>query len=737
MNRDHFYIPASKVSSIPVGKGLGGITYNRESYSEHGKYLIRQVTAIKTALRTFKDFEYSENVYAKIQSPQIVKLHSVKNELQRMGITVTGVDPSNSSSGYGFFKKSNLDELESIISNYASLPKNPLKSYVKYLDSITPVDASDKLKVNLDSIDSENASFVLNLHSEVSEEKADLLIGMIKEEFSVTSNVDKFFLDNNLKTVSIELNKSDVLEVCNRYSLIQSISVNSRSIITQSLQAEPLESDRIVISDPDNPTVIVIDSGITNGGLMSGLVKYAVQSLPYGVVAPQYNHGTFVASRIAFGDDLDRSVTSLEVQSFCNVIDFAVFGNYTSPDGNTSTIGPQRLELCRILQNAVETFKDQSRVINLSLGENKPIEDFVYSETAFVIDYLSRKYDVIFIIASGNISGSLGSFPEDHFNSSKARICPPAESVLGVTVGAIAKHEDINALSIFNQVSPFSRRGPGFNRGLKPELVHHGGNLLSNYSEYARIATSGLFQTGAHLATDNGTSFSAPLVSQIAARLFAFYNGCTANLIKALLMHFADSAIPHNVLGLENEHQVGFGVPNYSRAVSASANSASYLYEGKAKNDHFNVIKFHIPGLLAADNPNTKLRVKVTVVSNPPVNQKDFSQYIQSRLTVSLDKLNTMGVLGKTALSPEDKIVADWSPIQQFEKAFSRSYSSGEWELKVRCWTRGDLTEDFEQDFAVVIEIIDDFGNGDPHQEILNETGNTYFTKVISLERAA
>jgi len=737
MSRDHFYIPSSKVSTFQVRKGLGGVKYTRENYSDHGQQLVEQFAAVKSELEMLNDVSYSENIYSKIKSPEKIKLTSVKNELRRMGLFITRIDPKNSSIGYGYFKKSRLLELENTISNYANLPNNPKKSYLKFLEGMTSVQASDKLQVNLDSDDSEKLSYVLHLQSEVSEENADVLIGLIKDEFSITSNVDKFFLDDSLKTISVQLDKKELLELCNRYSLIQSVSINSRVVLTQSIQSESIQNDLIINSDPDNPTVIVIDSGITNLGLMAGLVKSTVQVLPFGTVGPEYNHGTFVASRIAFGDDLDRSVTSRIIKSYCNVIDFAIFGNSISSDGLIEPLGPQRQELCNILCNAVEKFKDQSRVINLSLSDGIAIEDSFYSDSAFVIDYLSRKYDVIFVIAAGNIDSLLGAFPDDHFKSHHARICSPAESVLGITVGSIAKHEDYNALSVLNQVSPFSRRGPGFNMGLKPELVHHGGNLLNNYCSYARIATSGLFNTGKHLATDNGTSFSAPLVSQIAARLFAHYEGQTANLIKALMIHFTDIAVPHNVCGLDNNYQVGFGIPNYKKAIEAGGNSATYLYEGKVKNDHFQVIKFYIPKILSSDNSDTKLRIKVTVVSNPPTNRNDISQYIQSRLTFSLEKLNKDCELMNVSLTAEDKKIADWSPIQQFEKSFTRAYSTGEWQLKVRCWTRGDLQDDFEQEFAVIIEIIDDNGTGDPYQEILTETGSTYFKEINSIDRAA
>lgn len=82
-----------------------------------------------------------------------------------------------------------------------------------------------------------------------------------------------------------------------------------------------------------------------------------------------------------------------------------------------------------------------------------------------------RLHNVQFVISSGNhkvwqTADSLGEVLDDD-----TRISAPADSMLGITVGAIAGKEHPLSLSGVNEISPYSRRGPGFAGFTKPDLV--------------------------------------------------------------------------------------------------------------------------------------------------------------------------------------------------------------------------------------------------------------------------
>jgi hypothetical protein len=112
---------------------------------------------------------------------------------------------------------------------------------------------------------------------------------------------------------------------------------------------------------------------------------------------------------------------------------------------------------------------------------------------------------------------------------------------------------------------------------LKPEIVTHGGNLVDGYAFSPRISTYGILSDGSQLAVDNGTSFSAPLVSQYAVKLFDAYQGASPNLVKALLCHFSIPRQIPDALNMPPEQFIGFGEPSIDLALFNANHSAAYI----------------------------------------------------------------------------------------------------------------------------------------------------------------
>jgi len=85
-------------------------------------------------------------------------------------------------------------------------------------------------------------------------------------------------------------------------------------------------------------------------------------------------------------------------------------------------------------------------------------------------------------------------------------------------------------------------------------------------------------------------------------------------------------------------------------------------------------------------------------------------------------------------ISGENNINLPWNPIIQFRKAFSRAYLTGEWWLRLRLYTRGNVPTDYMQDYSVVIEIIDEAKGTNVYSDIENEFGDIY--KRIEIRQA-
>lgn len=67
-------------------------------------------------------------------------------------------------------------------------------------------------------------------------------------------------------------------------------------------------------------------------------------------------------------------------------------------------------------------------------------------------------------------------------------------------------------------------------------MVEHGGNVATRFRQIQALAVSGLDCFGPRLNYAVGTSHSAPIVSQFAARLFDLIPSVTPYLIKALAL---------------------------------------------------------------------------------------------------------------------------------------------------------------------------------------------------------
>ncbi len=157
------------------------------------------------------------------------------------------------------------------------------------------------------------------------------------------------------------------------------------------------------------------------------------------------------------------------------------------------------------------------RIINLAIGDpNRPLYSFP-SAWARLLDWLSLKYNVLFIVSAGNHVEPIElDMPAENFNELKAaspslrkailkainkraihrRLFSPAESINALTVGAL--HSDASPLSVPNQAasygpidllgvnplanmvmpSPINAQGPGFRRSIKPEILMPGGRVL-------------------------------------------------------------------------------------------------------------------------------------------------------------------------------------------------------------------------------------------------------------------
>lgn len=310
-------------------------------------------------------------------------------------------------------------------------------------------------------------------------------------------------------------------------------------------------------------------------------------------------HGTSMASLIARGD-LSCMAESLATHK---IYVRPIMKPYPAARGTQEFIPDDILIVDKIHEAVRRLYEPEAgqvapnvRVINLSIGIGARMYYNMISPLAKLLDWLSFKYRVLFIVSAGNHSDNidlgmsfnaykgLSSDERDkqmirilNQNSRNYRLLSPAESINALTVGALFSdgstfEENPRQLLPCSESipSPISSMGRGINNSIKPDVLYSGGRSVlfedlgvANHAKW-RDGTS-IYPPGTLSAKpltiagstnvvgySFGTSDSAALLSHEAATCFDVLNEIfhdeqnadvpplyTSLLLKAMLVHGA------------------------------------------------------------------------------------------------------------------------------------------------------------------------------------------------------
>ena len=377
--------------------------------------------------------------------------------------------------------------------------------------------------------------------------------------------------------------------------------------------------------------VVVIDSGVMQGHPLLGPTLGDAQVFPDrarervdGNAADgdelTGGHGTAVAG-IAVYNDVGACIAEREFTPSARLFSARVTNNRNEFDED---------ELAEHqLVSAVEYFLNNypsARVFNISLGDNRLVcGDGGYQfRLAAVIDelaYQHRDREIVFTVSAGNYHPEhltpeeiLARYPEYLLNA-EARVINPATSALAITVGGLsygpgvevqaARAGDIDRLIAGERgwPSPFTRIGWGLDSAIKPEVVDFAGDSsfergrINQQPRHAGLPTTAKDfapPEGRLFRTVSGTSFAAPKVANLCARLFREFPGASSNLIRALVA--SSAAVPSNrpasLTGLNSSEDrvvkiYGYGQPEFERARWSAQNSVILLDDNIIDIDQF------------------------------------------------------------------------------------------------------------------------------------------------------
>ncbi len=728
--------------------GGGGGTYPRDSYRKHAHKVFAEADRLKAIFATSQDKTIG-NRYFKVEIPEEQKVSTSTGKKLEENLLSKIVGSPKSNIAHVSTSKESFDDLVSQLNTYSESSESKGKSKYASIEELSLIPFEEKVseRFQLDfTEDNTEGDALISLFPDIDSNDLDVIYAGVKSYVEALNGEILSFLPREEGTLLRVRSKKSVLKsLAESFVSIQSLDSADEIITEMASVGEPLDNTINVTPNTSKAYACMFDTGIQkdNRFLIDSIIE---DVCPFGDNrGVNTAHGTFVGSRIIYGDSIKDQLTTGSLSPDVKLLSVCI--NKFDDLGNKVKVTVD--QLIELIRSTVEKWHKQIRVYNLSISctPQNPyapasIKDDIVHLLASEIDILSRKYDVLFVICTGNIPWSPScplpqeSYPK-YFDLDESRLMSPGESMLGLTVGSVAFEDATGSMAKSSEPSPFTRRGPGFSGYHKPDLIAHGGNCGNNWSQHDFLNVVGLSNTGDYLSYARGTSFSAPLITRLAAKLFEFIPSASACLVKAMLIHFAKKT---ELLDFETKnlmHLQGHGYPDVAFLCNSTKNIQSYLYQGDMDFRDMIEIPFYVPSVLVNRKVRNKIKVKVTISFFPETSAVLKSGYCKSHIRTKIIKLNNRNEYKDVPFSKSSVLDSDrYSTVIKMEKTFSSAIHGGDWKILIAHESRWTLKNP-KTKYAVVVTIEDPQNdpNIDIHNAIRNEAPNRYQSELGVQER--
>jgi hypothetical protein len=617
-----------------------------------------------------------------------------------------------------FFASSTVKNLTEFRNGISTLSLQDSKNESALLSAITEIKPIDKSEIWI--IDSADQKVFIYLHDTISESEWKSIFEDAVKEYNLSKeNVEYFVSNSNAKILYWVFPSSFLDEIskpvrwpAQKIEEVYDLQVSKSEVTSYDFTGVQIEEPLL------NAFVVVVDSWIEAHDFLKKLIVEKNDYVKDEWKADRY-HGTMVWSRILFWNTiLDDLQKNGKLTAQAKLIDLQVLRKET-PLWDC-VVNPK--DLVDALKEVIQKNHEKHKVYNLSLNFGHPSDpdwwkDFLTKE----LDALSHKYNVLFVVSAGNQKQYQTIKYPECLDESEARIATPADGINVLSVWSIADNESWKSLTKDSEPSPFTRTW--FPNSKKPDVVHYWWNLDRNWRANW-LWVLGFGNDKDKVMEDVGTSFSAPLVSQIASKIYAYLQNTDfgvnppVELVKALIIHSANYSLPNESIvnpWFLNQY-VWHWIPDFMRAINSLKNSATFVYTGNMGEVVYNTDKEQVINKhkILLDVPkelewkNKKVRIKWTLVYFCPISSSGEYDYAMSDISLNISYLNGKGTKTTGNLTQSDKDYRpSWSPIKTFEKTYS-AYQWGQREILLQSLVRWDLDpKDFQQSYALIISVED------------------------------
>jgi hypothetical protein len=479
-------------------------------------------------------------------------------------------------------------------------------------------------------------------------------------------------------------------------------------------------------------------------------------------VAPQYtntDHGTFVAGLICWGGQLNPTIAGLD-HSPCGIFDLQVIPNDDPAKGDTLAL--LESEFLQSLEAALKQHANAYKVWNLSPGTDNMCSLDEFSPLAEELDNLQERYKLSFVISAGNYdTPPLLDYPRVGSQMQTGRITAPADSVLGITVGAVSHVDYKSQGPKEHHPSAFSRHGAGPNHVIKPDLVHYGRSCSTDLAHVAGIRSI----SGAGSAENLGTSFATPLVARTLAQIYHQVTPTPSPVLaRALLTHHARDPRTKQRVPDGDENFFGFGLPApVPYCLECTPHTSTLVFDDVLRPGYFlEWDDFPYPASLR-QNGRYFGEIWMTVAFAPSRGRRWGTESCETHIDAHFGVYRTQKSRETGAVKPKPVFVGlvppehknpgelyesyqierlrKWAPVRTYHGHLGEKGERGDrWRLKLQLLTRHKLENEQAfnpQPFSLILTISDPQRKAPVYDEMAQIIRNRFQSQNLTVRAAA
>jgi hypothetical protein len=418
-------------------------------------------------------------------------------------------------------------------------------------------------------------------------------------------------------------------EIAQNFDIVLQVTSSLATVVRPSPFGQPERSYGFEVANPgpDLPIAAIVDTGISDQTPLRPIIvpDQRFNLTATSPVVDNADHGTAIGALAALGRRAYENGYRGTLHADARLLPVKIM------DG-TSDYLSQAAVVDLLYQ--VKRAYPQIKIFVLTTCFSSPKRDNEdYSPYAYALDRFAHQTDSLVFICTANngqANARNNAYDLTYFEQPETNLCPPAESINNITIGAAAGSLRPGAFAGVSD-SPeyptlYSRKGHVnlaklYSRGkvnkhyFKPDLIEFGGDYEISTGGYMGPGLRASMQVLSSDPTQSfsdqlGTSFATGLQANPGLQIQHAYPGIRAQSIKALLTNSASL----DLVRFEPEAEpllhltAGHGLADSRRSVWSDDNTVTFLIEDQISPEQVCIFPLHFPAYL------TTLRKKIAIV---------------------------------------------------------------------------------------------------------------------------